>query len=77
MILHRGLDREITARRVEKRKMRNAKRKRFVRAREGSAFLDDRLSLSPASILGCATTWLGLLLIKSLRATDLPRYNRF
>lgn len=45
-----------------------AKQTRFVRVTKGSAFLDDRLSLSSPNILERATTWLGLLLIKSLRA---------
>ena len=40
----------------------------FVRVTKGSAFLDDRLSLSSPNILERATTWLGLLLIKLLRA---------
>lgn len=47
---------------------RTAKQIHFVQVTKGSAFLDDRLSLSSSNILERATTWLGLLLIKSLRA---------
>lgn len=47
---------------------RTAKQTHFVQVTKGSAFLDDRLSLSSSNILERATTWLGLLLIKSLRA---------